>query len=197
MRCGLSWSDWSGLLRGLRRKARAAAPSGGPQSLQIVELKPGDGAAVAAGQIAVVQYTGWLYEASAPDNKGKQFDSSRGGAGTLSFPVGRGEVIKGWDQGVAGMKVGGAAGSSSRRISLTATAAPAASFRPAPRWYSTSISSRSNDPRPRAVERLSSWHRWSCGPARGGGRGQRKAGSAMRSCAIRIPCTAAPWTTKS
>jgi FKBP-type peptidyl-prolyl cis-trans isomerase FkpA len=54
-----------------------------------------------------MQYTGWLYDASQPEHKGKQFDSSRGGAGPFRFIIGRGEVIKGWDQGVAGMKIGG------------------------------------------------------------------------------------------
>jgi len=53
-----------------------------------------------------VQYTGWLYEAAAPDNKGKQFDSSRTGGAPFRFPLGAGQVIKGWDQGVAGMQVG-------------------------------------------------------------------------------------------
>jgi FKBP-type peptidyl-prolyl cis-trans isomerase FkpA len=85
----------------------AAGPAPGPQSLQIVDLKVGDGATVAAGKRAVLQYTGWLYDASAPEHKGKQFDSSRGGPEPFRFTVGRGEVIKGWDQGVAGMKIGG------------------------------------------------------------------------------------------
>jgi FKBP-type peptidyl-prolyl cis-trans isomerase len=76
-------------------------------TLQSVDLKPGDGAAVVPGQIAVVQYTGWLYETSAQDNKGRQFDSSRNTGRAFKFPLGTGSVIKGWDQGVAGMKVGG------------------------------------------------------------------------------------------
>jgi FKBP-type peptidyl-prolyl cis-trans isomerase len=74
--------------------------------MQSVELKPGAGDAVTAGKIAVVQYTGWLYEASAPDNKGKQFDSSRTAGQPFRFPLGTGQVIKGWDQGVLGMKIG-------------------------------------------------------------------------------------------
>jgi len=75
--------------------------------MQIVELAPGPGAAIAAGQKAVVQYTGWLYETSAPDKKGKEFDSSRNGGQPFRFVVGAGQVIKGWDEGVLGMKVGG------------------------------------------------------------------------------------------
>jgi FKBP-type peptidyl-prolyl cis-trans isomerase FkpA len=85
----------------------AGAPPGSTVSaLQSVTLKPGAGATVAGGQTAVVQYTGWLYEASATDNKGKQFDSSRSGGQPFKFPLGTGSVIKGWDQGVAGMKIG-------------------------------------------------------------------------------------------
>jgi len=84
-----------------------AAPALGPQALEIIEVKAGDGVSVAAGQRAVLQYTGWLYDASALEHKGKQFDSSRGGPEPFRFVLGTGEVIKGWDQGVAGMKVGG------------------------------------------------------------------------------------------
>jgi FKBP-type peptidyl-prolyl cis-trans isomerase FkpA len=84
----------------------AAATGSAVTSLQSVVLKPGTGAAVANGQIAVVQYTGWLYEASATDNKGKQFDSSYTARQAFKFPLGSGSVIKGWDQGVVGMKVG-------------------------------------------------------------------------------------------
>ena len=83
------------------------APASGVTSMQSVEIKAGTGEAVSAGKIAVVQYTGWLYEAAAKDNKGKQFDSSRTLGQPFRFPVGTGQVIKGWDQGVAGMRVGG------------------------------------------------------------------------------------------
>ncbi len=85
----------------------SAAPASAVNSLQILELQPGAGAPIAAGQNAVVQYTGWLYEAGAADNKGKQFDSSRNSGQPFRFVVGAGQVIKGWDQGVAGMRVGG------------------------------------------------------------------------------------------
>ena len=71
------------------------------------DLEPGSGTAVAAGQTAVVHYTGWLYDAAAPENKGRKFDSSRDHGDPFSFRVGGGEVIRGWDQGVVGMKVGG------------------------------------------------------------------------------------------
>lgn len=84
----------------------AAVPPVGVSSMQSMEIKAGTGEPLAAGKIAVVQYTGWLYEAAAKDNKGKQFDSSRTGGQPFRFPVGTGQVIKGWDQGVLGMKVG-------------------------------------------------------------------------------------------
>jgi FKBP-type peptidyl-prolyl cis-trans isomerase FkpA len=86
--------------------AASAPPASTVASLQSVPLKPGAGAAIAGGQIAVVQYTGWLYDASAADNKGKQFDSSRTQGQPFKFALGTGAVIKGWDQGVAGMKIG-------------------------------------------------------------------------------------------
>jgi FKBP-type peptidyl-prolyl cis-trans isomerase FkpA len=92
-----------------------AAPPSGVNSMQSIDIKPGTGAAVTPGQIAVVQYTGWLYDAAAKDNKGKEFDSSRTSGRPFRFPVGAGQVIKGWDQGVAGMKVGG-----SRRLVIPA-----------------------------------------------------------------------------
>jgi FKBP-type peptidyl-prolyl cis-trans isomerase FkpA len=84
----------------------AAAPATGVTTMQSTQLQAGSGAPIAAGQIAVMQYTGWLYEGSAPDNKGKQFDSSLSTGQPFKFALGTGQVIKGWDQGVAGMKVG-------------------------------------------------------------------------------------------
>ena len=71
-----------------------------------MDLREGTGAMANSGQTAKVHYTGWLYDASAADNKGKQFDSSVG-RGPFSFRLGGGQVIRGWDQGVQGMKVGG------------------------------------------------------------------------------------------
>jgi FKBP-type peptidyl-prolyl cis-trans isomerase FkpA len=85
---------------------KTAAQPPAVSTLQSLPLKEGTGAAVAGGQIAVVQYTGWLYDASATDHKGKQFDSSRTAGQPFKFPLGTGSVIKGWDQGVVGMKVG-------------------------------------------------------------------------------------------
>lgn len=84
-----------------------AVTSPAVEALESSELQAGTGAPIAAGQKAVVHYTGWLYETSAPDKKGKEFDSSRNSGQPFRFVVGAGQVIKGWDQGVLGMKVGG------------------------------------------------------------------------------------------
>ncbi len=67
----------------------------------------GTGAEAAAGRGVRVHYTGWLYDETAADHKGTKFDSSRDRNEPFDFPLGAGQVIKGWDQGVAGMKVGG------------------------------------------------------------------------------------------
>jgi peptidylprolyl isomerase len=72
--------------------------------LKITDVKVGTGAVAKAGQQVTVHYTGWLYEHGA---KGKKFDSSVDRGSPFSFALGAGNVIPGWDQGVAGMKVGG------------------------------------------------------------------------------------------
>ena len=69
--------------------------------------KLGDGALATAGNEVFVHYTGWLYDATAPDHHGAKFDSSLDRGQPFGFPLGAGRVIKGWDQGVEGMKVGG------------------------------------------------------------------------------------------
>ncbi len=71
------------------------------------DTKLGEGAEAQAGQTVIVHYTGWLYDESAPDNKGVKFDSSLDRNEPFDFPLGGGRVIKGWDDGVAGMKEGG------------------------------------------------------------------------------------------
>ena len=95
-------------------------------TLTKVDAKLGSGKEAVAGKKVSVHYTGWLFDKSAPrecselprfvslkrvhsclENKGKKFDSSRGRPGNFKFELGAGQVIKGWDQGVQGMKVGG------------------------------------------------------------------------------------------
>lgn len=71
------------------------------------DAKPGTGAEAASGQNVTVHYTGWLYDETKADKKGTKFDSSRDRNEPFTFRLGAGEVIRGWDEGVAGMKVGG------------------------------------------------------------------------------------------
>jgi FKBP-type peptidyl-prolyl cis-trans isomerase len=75
--------------------------------LRIEDSKTGTGRLAAAGTTAVVHYTGWLYDEKAMGGHGKKFDSSVDRNDPFSFGLGLGQVIKGWDQGVQGMKVGG------------------------------------------------------------------------------------------
>ena len=72
--------------------------------LQIIDGQVGSGASPKPGQTCVMHYTGWLYENG---QKGKKFDSSVDRGTPFEFPIGTGRVIKGWDEGVATMKVGG------------------------------------------------------------------------------------------
>ena len=67
------------------------------------DLSVGTGTQANPGNRTTVAYTGWLYDSSKTDNKGSQFDSST----SYTFPLGVGQVIKGWDQGVPGMRIGG------------------------------------------------------------------------------------------
>jgi FKBP-type peptidyl-prolyl cis-trans isomerase FkpA len=75
-----------------------------PSGLQYEDAKEGTGASPKSGQTCVMHYTGWLWENSA---KGKKFDSSVDRGQPFEFQIGQGRVIKGWDEGVATMKVGG------------------------------------------------------------------------------------------
>ena len=69
--------------------------------------KAGNGPEAATGRNVTVHYTGWLYDETKADKKGSKFDSSRDRNEPFTFRLGAGEVIRGWDEGVAGMKVGG------------------------------------------------------------------------------------------
>ena len=75
-----------------------------PSGLQWEDVKVGTGATPKPSQTCVMHYTGWLWEDGA---KGKKFDSSVDRGTPFEFPLGQGRVIKGWDEGVATMKVGG------------------------------------------------------------------------------------------
>src|SRR5262245_758259 len=82
----------------------AGAPVTTPSGLKITDSKVGTGATPKPGQICVMHYTGWLYEGGA---KGRKFDSSVDRGQPFEFPIGRRQVIAGWEEGVATMKVGG------------------------------------------------------------------------------------------
>ncbi len=72
-----------------------------------IDNKVGEGDLATSGKMVLVHYTGWLYDEAVPGHKGKKFDSSLDRHEPFDFPLGAGHVIKGWDQGVEGMKVGG------------------------------------------------------------------------------------------
>lgn len=108
-----------GLLAGCKRdpaQPQTEAPATATPTAEAVpapaELKRDDevvgtGEPIADGQVAIVHYTGWLYDPVAPGQKGTQFDTSRDKEDPFRFTVGAGQVIPGWDQGVLGMQVGG------------------------------------------------------------------------------------------
>jgi FKBP-type peptidyl-prolyl cis-trans isomerase len=76
-------------------------------TLQKTDTTEGTGTEAVKGKTAVVHYTGWLYDPGAADKKGRKFDSSVDRGQPFTFPVGGGRVIRGWDEGVVGMRVGG------------------------------------------------------------------------------------------
>ena len=84
--------------------ARAAAEAEG---ISLKDLKVGTGSPAATGALVRVHYTGWLQDASAADGKGTKFDSSLDRGEPFFFQLGRKNVIRGWDLGVAGMQAGG------------------------------------------------------------------------------------------
>ena len=75
--------------------------------LQTIELQQGTGAEAVSGKAVIVHYTGWLYDPAAADGHGAKFDSSLDRKVPFGFFLGSGKVIKGWDEGIVGMKVGG------------------------------------------------------------------------------------------
>jgi FKBP-type peptidyl-prolyl cis-trans isomerase len=88
-------------------KAATQTKTGTVTELVKTDTKAGEGAEAVAGRNVSVHYTGWLYEEAAPYHKGRKFDSSHDRGQPFDFTLGAGRVIKGWDLGVAGMKVGG------------------------------------------------------------------------------------------
>ena len=82
----------------------AAAPEA---AVLVTDLVKGVGDEAFPGMVVIVHYTGWLYDPSAQDFRGRQFDSSRERGQPFSFHLGSGHVIRGWEQGIPGMRVGG------------------------------------------------------------------------------------------
>jgi FKBP-type peptidyl-prolyl cis-trans isomerase FkpA len=75
--------------------------------LQYEDTTVGEGAEAQPGQHVKVHYTGWLYDPTAANSRGRKFDSSKDRGQPFAFGLGQGQVIQGWDEGVQGMKVGG------------------------------------------------------------------------------------------
>lgn len=94
-----------GVSRGIGPETVAAW--GAIQALQVTDTMIGTGPSVGGTSAVEVHYDGWLYDPNAPDHRGAKFDSSRDKGRPFQFRVGSGIVIKGWDEGVQGMKVGG------------------------------------------------------------------------------------------
>jgi peptidylprolyl isomerase len=86
------------------KPAQAAGEVTTPSGLRIIDVKPGTGPVPHVGQTVTVNYTGWLF---VDGKKGKKFDSSLDRGEPFSFTLGQGQVIKGWDEGLATMHVGG------------------------------------------------------------------------------------------
>ncbi len=77
-----------------------------PEELQVIDQKTGEGDEAVKGKLVVVHYRGWLYDDEAEDNKGQEFDSSYERE-PFTIPLGAGVVVKGWEEGLVGMKTGG------------------------------------------------------------------------------------------
>lgn len=106
---------WLAAMAGVLIAAAAIAEVSAPQTpptapapaLLVTDLVSGIGDEALPGMIVIVHYAGWLYDSNAPDFRGRPFDSSRERGQPFSFPLGGGRVIRGWEQGIPGMKVGG------------------------------------------------------------------------------------------
>lgn len=83
------------------------ATTPGVTQMEITDLTVGSGPTAVPGSYVNVHYTGWLYDPAAPESKGRQFDTSRERDRVFGFSLGARQVIAGWEQGVAGMRVGG------------------------------------------------------------------------------------------
>jgi len=85
----------------------AAEPAPPEPTVLVTDLVTGIGDEALPGMVVIVHYTGWLFDPAASDQRGRKFDSSRDRGQPFSFPLGGQRVIRGWEQGIPGMKVGG------------------------------------------------------------------------------------------
>lgn len=92
---------------GKEQAQKLATPVPPPAELQKTDIVKGTGEGISQGQVAVVHYTGWVYEPTVAGHKGMKFDSSRDRGQPFEFVIGAGSVIRGWDEGVQGMQPGG------------------------------------------------------------------------------------------
>ena len=95
------------VLLGACRADHGPPPGGSVAALERIDTHAGSGAIATSGSDVTVHYTGWIYDERAPDQRGMKFDSSRDRGEPFTFLLGAGRVIRGWDEGVAGMKAGG------------------------------------------------------------------------------------------
>jgi len=92
----------------LAQSPASASPEVMPEpAVLVTDVVTGVGDVALPGMNLIVHYTGWLHDPAAKDQRGRKFDSSRDRGQPLSFLLGAGRVIRGWEQGLAGMKVGG------------------------------------------------------------------------------------------
>ncbi|MFK2929471.1 FKBP-type peptidyl-prolyl cis-trans isomerase [Dyella agri] len=98
---------FAAVLLGAFVAAPAALAADKVTQLQKIDHVVGSGTVANDGDVVQVNYTGWLYDANAKDHHGKEFDSSLDSGEPISFTLGAGQVIAGWDQGIRGMHVGG------------------------------------------------------------------------------------------
>ena len=99
-------SAWAGIIAGLSNRNPVMTTTT-ESGLQYEDTTLGTGQEASAGQKVQVHYTGWLYDPTANNNRGSKFDSSKDRGQPFAFGLGGGQVIRGWDEGVQGMKVGG------------------------------------------------------------------------------------------
>ncbi len=86
------------------RRLRAAPPE---PTVLVTDVVTGIGDEALPGMVVIVHYTGWLFDPAAKDQRGRKFDSSRDRGQPFSFPLGGQRVIRGWEEGIPGMRVGG------------------------------------------------------------------------------------------